>query len=699
MSTDVFARAQALHRQGQFAGAVRLYREFLATQPRHFGALNLYAVAAAQLGQIEEAEGALRRAIEIDNASETLHYNRGTLLRQLGRFDEALASFDRALAINPRSPDSWNNRGIVLKDLGRSADALECFARSLALRPDHAETLLNQANTLAALRRPADAIASYQRALAIRPDAAALVALGNMLRGLSRNADALAAYDRALALVPTHADALQGRCHLLMNDSRYIEAIAMAERALALDPNANYMVGHILHAKGHICDWSDRAELEARLHRGLAEKRKICPPFVLLAVDSTPAEQRTAAQTWIEDFYPPARNPHRHAAPHDRERLRIGYMSGEYRTHAVSFLMAELFELHDRAHFEVVGIGTGIDDGSDLRRRVIRAFDEFVDASALNDDEAAQVLNEKNIDILVDLNGHYGRARPGILARRPAPIQVSYIGFPGTSGAPYVDYLVADRWVIPPGAQSHYSESVVYLPDTYWVNDRQCPIAAQAPSRSEAGLPENAFVFCCFNNTHKITPAMFDVWMDILREVEGSVLWLFAPNPTAADNLRREAEQRGVMRDRLVFAPMMPLPNHLARHRLADLFLDTLPHNAHTTTTNALWVGLPVLTWIGDTFAGRVAASVLDAIGLADMIVDTREAYTSAAIRLARDPAALRAIRERLAANRATYPLFDTPRFARHIESAYARMWCRYRKGEKPAGFSVEPMSRISSSY
>ncbi|MGB9365770.1 MAG: tetratricopeptide repeat protein [Xanthobacteraceae bacterium] len=575
----------------------------------------------------------------------------------------------------------------------RFSDALECFARSLALRPNHAETLLNQANTLAALRRPADAIAAYQRALAIRPDAAALVVLGNMLRGLGRNADALAAYDRALALAPTHADALQARCHLLMNDSRYVEAIATAERALALDANANYMVGHILHAKAHICDWSDRAELEARLHVGLAEKRKVCPPFALIAIDSTPAEQLTAAQTWIEDLYPPARNPCRHAAPHDRERLRIGYMSGEYRTHAVSFLMAELFELHDRTRVEVVGIGTGIDDRSAIRRRIDRAFDEFIDASALNDDEAARALTEKKIDILVDLNGHYGRARPGILARRPAPIQVSYIGFPGTSGAPYVDYLVADRWVIPVDAQRHYSESIVYLPDSYWVNDRQCAIAEHTPSRSEVGLPERAFVFCCFNNTHKITPAMFDVWMEILREVEDSVLWLFAANPAVANNLRHEAEQRGVGRDRLVFAPMMALPDHLARHRLADLCLDTLPHNAHTTASNALWAGLPVLTWIGDTFAGRVGASLLDAIGLADMIVDTPEAYRSAAVRLARDPDALRAIREQLAANRATDPLFDTPRFARHIESAYAQMWRRHKEGQPPAGFSVEPLS------
>ena len=692
MSTDLFSRAQALHQQGQLAEAARLYQEFLAIERRHFGALNLYAIAATQLGQIEDAERALRQAIEIDGTSEVSYYNHGTILRQLGRLDEALASFDRALAINPDSPDSWNNRGIVLKDLERPTDAIESFAQSLALRPNHAETLINQANTLAALGRQAEAIAAYQRALAIRPDAAVLVSLGNILRGLGRNTDALAAYDRALAFMPAHADALQARYLLLMTLSRHAEAIATAQRALALDAHANYMVGHLIHAKAYVGDWSDRAELEARLHRCLAEKRKVCAPFELTAIDSTPAQQLDAAQTWMTDLFPPHRDAYRHVAPHKRERLRIGYMSGEYRAHATSFLMAELFELHDRTHFEIVGIGTGIDDGSATRRRLEAAFDEFVDANTLTDGEAARILSEKEIDILVDLNGYSGRARPGILARRPAPIQVNYLGFPGTSGAPYVDYILADRWVIPPADQPHYSESVVYLPDSYQVNDSHRAIAPHTPNRSQAGLPERAFIFCCFNSTHKITPATFQAWMDILRAVEGSVLWLLEANPVMAGNLRSEAARCGVAPDRLVFGPVMALPEHLARHRLADLFLDTLPYNAHTSASDALWAGLPVLTCTGNTFAGRVAGSLLNAIGLADMIVETRDAYTSAAIRLAREPDALRNVRERLAANRITCPLFDTARFARHIEGAYLGMWHRYRQGQQPTGFSVEKL-------
>jgi predicted O-linked N-acetylglucosamine transferase (SPINDLY family) len=690
LSSDLFAKAQALHQKGQVAEAARLYKKLLRTQPRHFGALNLYAIAASQLGQLEEADRALQQAIGIDDRSEVLHYNRGTILRQLGRFADALASFDRALALNANAPDSWNNRGIVLKSLGRAAEALESFARALALRPDHAETLFNQANTLVQLRRPVEAVAVYQNSLALRADPAVLVNLGNALRDLGRAADALAAYDRALALDASHADALQARCLLLMTEARYPEVIATAERALAADPNAPYMLGHLIHAKAHVCDWSGTSELEARLHRGLAEGRSVCPPFTLLAIDSTPAEQLAAARIWSADRYPLARGAYRHGMPHDRRRLRVAYMSGEYRAHATSFLIAGLFEIHDRARFEVIGVSTGASDDSDMRRRIEGAFDGFVDASTLSDDEAAGIVREKEIDILVDLNGYSGTVRAGILARRPAPVQVSYLGFPGTSGAPYTDYILADRWVIPDNQQRFYSEKVVYLPDCYQANDSHRAIAPQAPSRVEAGLPESAFVFCCCNNTHKITPGWFDVWMEILRGVEGSVLWLFDANEMVAQNLRREAEQRGVAAERIVFAPRKPLSEHLARHRLADLFLDTLPYNAHTTASDALWAGLPVLTCAGATFAGRVAASLLDAVGLGKMIVTSRDDYIATAVKLAKEPEALHEIRERLAAHRLAHPLFDTARFTRHIESAYDMMWQRYKKGKQPAGFAVE---------
>ncbi|HMK78671.1 MAG TPA: tetratricopeptide repeat protein [Xanthobacteraceae bacterium] len=693
MSPDrLFAEALALLREGKAAQAARLSRQILARAPRHLGALNVSAVAASQLGNAEEAERALRQAIEIDGRSEMLHYNHGTVLRQLGRLEEALASLDRAVALNPGSPDSWTNRGAVLRELGRPSEALESFARSLALRPNHAETLFNRGNALAELRQLSEAIAVYQQSLALRADPAVLVNLGNTLRELGRGADALAAYDRAFSLDPTHSAALQARCQLLMHEARYGEAIATAERALAADPGASYMIGHLIHAKSHLCDWNGLDDLERRLHRDLAAGRKVCPPFALLAIDSTPSEQLTAARIWTADRYPPARQSYRHGKPHDRARLRVGYMAGEYRMHPTSLLVAELFELHDRTRFEIVGVSTGASDGSALRRRLEAAFDDFIDAEPISDDEAARLINQKGIDILVDLNAHSGNVRAGILARRPAPIQVNYLAFPGTCGAPYVDYILADRWVIPPDQQQFYSEQVVYLPDSYQVNDASRGIAAQTPRRAAMGLPEDAFVFCCFNSVHKIVPAWFEVWTTILRQVEGSVLWLLGAGEIATRNLRREAEQRGIAADRLVFAERMALPEHLARHRHADLFLDTLPYNAHTTASDALWAGLPVLTCAGHTFAGRVAAGLLDAVGLADMIVTSPEAYVETAVRLAREPQMLRALRQRLDANRLTHPLFDSQRFARQIESAYATMWARYREDAPPAGFAVGPL-------
>jgi protein O-GlcNAc transferase len=690
LSSDrLFAEAQALLRQGKFAETARLCHQILAHEPRHLGALNISAVAASQLGRVDEAERALRQAVAIDSGSELLHYNHGTILRQLGRLEEALASLDRAVAINPRAPDSWTNRGVVLRELGRPAEALESFARSLALRPHHPETLFNKANALAEMRQLIEAIAAYQQSLTLRADPAALVNLGNVLRELGRGADALAAYDRALSLNPSHADALQGRYQLLMHEGRYSEALTTAQRALAADPGASYMVGNLIHAKAQLCDWEGFADLEARVHRGLADGRRVCPPFALTAIDSTASEQLTAARIWAADRYPASRRPYRHGEAHDRPRLRVGYMSGDFRTHPVASLVVEMFEFHDRMRFEIVGIATTASDGSAMRRRLEAAFDDLIDACAVSDEEAARLIHEKAIDILVDLNAYSGDVRAGILARRPAPIQVNYLGFPGTLGAPYVDYILADRWVIPHEAQQFYSEKVVYLPDTYQPNDTRRVVPAQAPSRAELGLPENAFVFCCFNNIYKIVPAWFDLWMTILHRVEGSVLWLLGTREIAKSNLRQEAERRGIAGERIVFAERMPQPEHLARHRRADLFLDTLPYNAHTTTSDALWAGLPVLTCAGETFAARVAAGLLDAVGLADMIAPTPEAFVETAVRLAREPEALRAIRARLGVNRATHPLFDSPRFARQVESAYATMWARHRQGEPPEGFAV----------
>jgi len=391
------------------------------------------------------------------------------------------------------------------------------------------------------------------------------------------------------------------------------------------------------------------------------------------------------------DRYPPAASRPRFTRAQTSNKVRVGYVSGEFREQATAYLTAELFECHDRTRLETHAFAVGADDGSAIRKRLVAAFDHFHDVAGKPDREIASVIERAGIEVLVNLNGYFGIERTGVFAQRPAPIQVNFLGFPGTMGAPYMDYIVADRIVLPEASRMNYSEKVVYLPHCYQPNDRKRPAGNREATRAEYGLPHGAFVFACFNNTHKLNPEIFDVWMRVFRQVPSSVFWLLQPNASVAANLRREAEARGVAPDRLVFTPMVKLDAHMSRLRLADLFLDTLPHNAHTTASDALWSGVPVLTCIGETFAGRVAASLLTAIGLPELITRSLPEYEALALALARDERALATFRTRLADNRATAPLFDTPRFTRNLEAAYTIMTERHRQGLTPEGFGIAP--------
>ena len=369
----------------------------------------------------------------------------------------------------------------------------------------------------------------------------------------------------------------------------------------------------------------------------------------------------------------------------------VAYVSGELREQATSYLAAGLFECHDRNKFEILALSTGINDGSPMRRRLEAAFDSIVDVQLESDRTVAELIRRREVDILVNLNGFFGVERTGIFALRPCPIQVNYLGYPGTMGADYIDYVIADKFVIPMDKHEHYAEKVVYLPETYQVNDRKRRVSDRPVTRAEFGLPELGFVFCCFNNSHKLTPSMFAIWMRLLSQIDGSVLWLLEANDAVNTALKRAAEERGVSGTRIMFAPFADLAEHLARQRLADLFLDTLPHNAHTTASDALWVGLPVLICMGSTFAGRVAGSLLHSAGVPDLITHSLEEYEAVALRLAREPALLRTLKARLARNRDTCPLFDTARFTRHIEAAYMDMWQRQQSGKPPVSFVVDP--------
>ncbi len=435
------------------------------------------------------------------------------------------------------------------------------------------------------------------------------------------------------------------------------------------------------------CDWTDTAAEADRIVRAVEDGRRAVAPFGFLAISSSPPAQLACARTCIADRHPPSSAPLWQGERYAHERIRVAYLSADLREHPVAYLMAELFERHDRRRFETVAVSFGSAAPSAMRTRLQQAFDRFLDVRAMSDREVAQQLRAMEIDIAVDLMGITAEARTGILALRAAPVQVNYLGFPGSMGADYIDYLIADRYLIPEQQRQHYAEQVVYLPDTFQANDATRPLAA-APRREALGLPESGFVFCSFNNSYKLTPEMFTLWMRLLQGVAGSVLWLVG-NAVVEANLKREAASRGVEPGRLVFAPRVGYAEHLARCAAADLFLDTLPFNAGTTASDALWSGLPLLTCSGEALAARMAGSLLQAVGLPELVTTTLAEYEARALALAREPRVLADLRARLTHNRGSAPLFDSDRFRRHLEAAYIGMWERQQRGEPPAAFAV----------
>lgn len=714
----------ALQGLGRHTDALECFERALQIKPDYADAYYNCGLALQQLGRLDDALASYDRALTIKPDLAAAHYNRGLALQLLKRLDDALECYQRALTIKPDYAEAENNRGLVLQELKRFDQALASYDRALAIRPDHAEAHSNRGGALQQLHRLGEALESHERALNLKPDyAEAHNNRGVTLQELNRLDEALESYGRALTLKPGYAEAHLNRANALRNLGRLDQALESLQRALTINPD--YVEAHInrgnvlqelqrfdealecyelamriapdhewlhglfLYAKMQLCDWRHVGAQIEDLAGKILRHDKAAPPFAVLALADSAALQRQAAETWVRDNHPRGGLAHAFVKRGRRETIRIGYYSADYHNHATAHLIAGLFESHDRERFELVAFSFGPESRDAMRQRVSAAFDRFIDVRTHSDEQVAQLSRELEIDIAVDLKGFTQHSRHGIFSCGAAPIQVSYLGYPGTLGAPHMDYLIADRVLIPEGSRRHYTEKLVYLPNSYQVNDHRRPIAHQELSRAALGLPTEGFVFCCFNNGYKITPGLFDAWMRILTRTESGVLWLLEDSRKAAENLRREAEARGVSASRLIFAPRMPLPEHLARHRAADLFLDTLPCNAHTTASDALWAGLPVLTCMGESFAARVAASLLNAVGLPDLITSTREHYETLAIELAANPERLAELRGRLNRNRLTAPLFDTELTTRHLENAYTQMYQRYQSDLSPAHIHV----------
>jgi predicted O-linked N-acetylglucosamine transferase (SPINDLY family) len=589
-------------------------------------------------------------------------------------FGDALTAYDRALAVAPDFLDALNNRALALKELKRLEEALDSVERALLLQPDFAEAWNSRGIILYNLKRMADALASYERALALKPDYAEAFNNRAVAQfGLNRFSDSLADCDRAIALKPNFADAQCNRGNALSELSRPGEALASYEQALALDPGHPRALSGMANAAMTVGDWTRTAKLADMLKAEIAAGTSLIQPFVLMGYWDDNELQLRCSQNYVRQAGPGPQTPLWSGQRYDHDKIRLAYLSADFHQHVTAILTVELFERHDRDRFEVTAISLGPDDDSAMRARLRKAFDRFHDARQQSDREVAELLRQWEIDIAVDLGGYTSGARPWILAHRPCPIQAKYMGFPGTSGSGFIDYIIADRCTVPTGQDRYFSEKIAAMPDTLWVTDTKRGVGVPM-TRTEAGLPDEAFVFCCFNHNWKITPAVFDIWMRLLTQVDSSVLWLLEGNSSIRENLCRQAAARGVTVERLIFAPRTSPERHLARQQLADLFLDTLPYNAHTTASDALWMGLPLVTTPGQSFPARVAASILQAAGLPELIVPDLKAYEALALKLARDPALLKAIRGKLAANREKMALFDTARFTRNLEAAYLAM-------------------------
>ncbi len=618
------------------------------------------------------------------------NFQRALALHKAGRLSEARSVYLEILRVNPNHFDSLHLSGVIAIQTNQHESGLRLINRAIKINPNVASAHSHRGNALSRLNRLDEALGSYAKALEIEPNSTEVYAnRANLLMMMGRMDEALADYDQALKINPDFAEVHNNRGNLLKSLMRLEEALSSYENAINLQSGQDFLFGTYIHTKMLLCDWASLPELLGSLKNKIEAGERATLPFPLLGLSDEPALQRDAAEIYAKSICHEGRCIKTFKKRKAGRRIHVGYYSADFHDHATMYLMAELFENHDSDKFEFTGFSYGPKKNDGMRKRISKSLGRFVDVREKNDREIAQLSRKLAVDIAVDLKGYTENTRPGIFAEGCAPIQVNYLGYPGTMGADFIDYIIADKLVIPPENQSEFKEKVIYLPNSYQVNDSKRTIAERNFTRQELGLPESGFVFCCFNNNYKILPETFDTWVRILKAVDGSVLWLLKGNTTAVGNLRREAEARGLPGSRLVFADRMPLEEHLARHKVAGLFLDTLPYNAHTTASDALWAGLPVLTCMGRSFAGRVAASLLVAIGLHEMVTTSRAQYEAKAIELASNPAILSELKSRLERNKVSSPLFNSDLFARHIEGAFEAIHSRHQAGLSPENIDM----------
>lgn len=699
-----------LHQKGDLIGAGEIYAQILKLQPLHFDALHLSGLIAANSGEHEAAIQLISKAIAINSANPPAYRNIGNVYLTIGKHDLAIENYSEAIRLNPNYDDAYFSRGLAyqgLEQLDRAItdyesainrnpkhigaltnlgnvfkhqkkidEAIECYSNAIALNLPNPEPFNNRGNLFYELKRFQLALEDFDRALQLNQSyPEALSNRANTLFALKDYEAALVGYSKAIKLKPDYAEAFHNRGNLYREIKQFEHAKADYEKALYFKPDYDYVKGVIFASKMNLCDWGNLKEEWHELEEAIKRSEKVIAPFLTIPITESVSTQREVGQIWVKEKCELAPlSLSQFAKKTDSKKITVGYFSADFHNHATMYLMAEVFELHDKSKFELIGFSFGRDSEDDMRKRAVAAFDQFHNVRDKSDEAVAQLSRTLGVDIAIDLKGYTLDSRVGIFAQRAAPIQVNYLGYPGTMGASFIDYIIADRTVIPEKFMDLYSEKVAYLPHSYQPNDRRREIANRKFTRQECGLPPNAFVYCSFNANYKINPDVFDVWMEILRSVNNSVLWLLGGNQTAIINLRGEAEKRGVDPSRLIFAEHMKLSEHLARHELADLFIDTWPCSAHTTASDSLWAGLPVLTLPRETFASRVAASLLTQLDLAELISANEGDYIEMAVELGQNASKLSRYKESLKANLKTSTLFNTPLFTQNLEHLYAEL-------------------------
>ena len=652
----LFNQGLMLQEKGDLTGAMGIYRQVLDIHPDHVQALSMAGIIAVSTGSPELAVAFFRRSAELQPNNVAAFLNWGKALSDAGNLSEALEVLRRVVEMNPLHYLAYVECGNVFKKMRRHQDAIQCYNHALHINELCVEAHFNK---------------------------------GNAFRELKNHEAAIESYRKAIHISPNHHQLYSNYGNSLVDLRQYRQAISSFEKALSLNPDSEFHLGKLIHTKLQISDWTDIEVLVAELKKKIEEGKKVSNPFHVLGIISSPILQHKASKIFA------LRHPNCESQLGDIrmrpevDRIRIAYFSADFHNHATAYLLTELIEKHDRTQFEVIGFSFGPRVKDEMRQRLENAFDRFYCVEETSDKDIALMSREIGVDIAIDLKGYTQDYRSGIFAFRAAPLQVSYLGYPGTMGVDYMDYLIADSVLIPKEQQAQYSEKIIYLPHSYQVNDSTRMIAEECPSREAMGLPHNSFIFFCFNNNYKITPDTFSVWMRILKRVGNSVLWLLKDSSEAEHNLRDAATRSGVDPSRLIFASRVPLPQHLARHRLADLFLDTLPYNAHTTASDALWAGLPLMTCVGESFPGRVAGSLLNALNMPELIVSSMSEYEELAVGLATNVERYREVREKLANNLHRAPLFNTELFARNLENAFIKIYERYRAGSPVDHISI----------